>query len=252
MAIQAAWLEPATLVTAVGALVALITLVAMLWWRQRDRRRRKVTYAVSFTSLLSDAAPRTAGGPIQVTFDGRPIEDPHLLTLRVDMRGPRDISNSDFNGGKPLVFHFGVPLIAPVGETIGVEDGDLNIAAGSFSIGPRLIRKGMVARIQIIADGIPEITMSSSLIDVDVREMVDAGQGGSMMRKVLTWAAIAFVIYYLATTNWLPKAGASLAGFLNNLTIPMWVVVPVLEAAIGIGFLIWRWNRRGEDNDAST
>ena len=49
------------------------------------------------------------------------------------------------------------------------------------------------------------------------------------MKKLLTWAAIAFVIYYLATSpdgaarlvdgalNWLKQAGNSLAEFLNHI-----------------------------------
>jgi len=52
-----------------------------------------------------------------------------------------------------------------------------------------------------------------------------------MMKKVLTWAAIAFAIYYLATSpdgaanvvtgalNWLKSAGNSLATFLNHVKL---------------------------------
>ncbi len=51
------------------------------------------------------------------------------------------------------------------------------------------------------------------------------------MKKVLTWGAIAFVIYYLATNpdgaanvvtgalNWLKSAGDSLAQFLNHIKL---------------------------------
>jgi hypothetical protein len=52
-----------------------------------------------------------------------------------------------------------------------------------------------------------------------------------VLKKVLTWAAIAFVIYYLATSpdgaanvvtgalNWLKSAGNSMAEFLNHLKL---------------------------------
>jgi hypothetical protein len=52
-----------------------------------------------------------------------------------------------------------------------------------------------------------------------------------MLKKVLTWAGIAFVIYYLATSpdgaanvvtgalNWLKMAGNSLAQFLNHIKL---------------------------------
>jgi hypothetical protein len=52
-----------------------------------------------------------------------------------------------------------------------------------------------------------------------------------MLKKILTWAAIAFVIYYLATNpsgaagvvdnvlKWLKEAGNSLAQFLNNIKL---------------------------------
>ena len=52
-----------------------------------------------------------------------------------------------------------------------------------------------------------------------------------MVKKVLTWAGIAFVIYYLATSpdgaahvvtgalNWLKTAGNSMAQFLNHIKL---------------------------------
>ncbi|HXS64680.1 MAG TPA: hypothetical protein VN767_17625 [Streptosporangiaceae bacterium] len=53
----------------------------------------------------------------------------------------------------------------------------------------------------------------------------------TMMKKVLTWGGIAFVIYYLATSpqgaahvvdgaiNWLKSAGNSFASFLNSIRL---------------------------------
>lgn len=52
-----------------------------------------------------------------------------------------------------------------------------------------------------------------------------------MLKKVLTWAGIAFVIYYLATSpagaahvvtgalSWLKAAGDSMSKFLNNINL---------------------------------
>lgn len=53
----------------------------------------------------------------------------------------------------------------------------------------------------------------------------------AVLRKVLTWAAVAFVIYYLATSptgaanvvtgaiDWLKSAGNSLSAFLNHIKL---------------------------------
>ncbi len=53
----------------------------------------------------------------------------------------------------------------------------------------------------------------------------------AMLKKVLTWAGVAFVIYYLATSpqgaanvvtgaiDWLKMAGNSLASFLNHIKL---------------------------------
>jgi hypothetical protein len=61
--------------------------------------------------------------------------------------------------------------------------------------------------------------------DVCGREVI------GMLKKVLTWGAIAFVIYYLATNpngaahlvtgalNWLKDAGQSLSKFLSNIKL---------------------------------
>lgn len=52
-----------------------------------------------------------------------------------------------------------------------------------------------------------------------------------MLRKILIWAAVAFVIYYLATSptgaanvvtgalHWLKSAGNSMAAFLNHIKL---------------------------------
>jgi hypothetical protein len=60
---------------------------------------------------------------------------------------------------------------------------------------------------------------------VRVREVI------AMLKKILTWAVVAFVIYYLATQpegaahvvdgaiNWLKSAGNSLSQFLNHIKL---------------------------------
>lgn len=57
------------------------------------------------------------------------------------------------------------------------------------------------------------------------------GEVIAVLKKVLTWAAIAFVIYYLATSpqgaanvvsgaiGWLKTAGNSLSAFLNHIKL---------------------------------
>lgn len=58
------------------------------------------------------------------------------------------------------------------------------------------------------------------------------GRGGDrVLKKVLTWAGVAFVIYYLATSpdgaanvvsgaiHWLKSAGNSMAAFLNHIKL---------------------------------
>jgi hypothetical protein len=65
----------------------------------------------------------------------------------------------------------------------------------------------------------------ASTIRTSAREVTE------VLKKVLTWAAIAFVIYYLATSpdgaahvvtgtlNWLKSAGNSMAEFLNHIKL---------------------------------
>jgi hypothetical protein len=58
-----------------------------------------------------------------------------------------------------------------------------------------------------------------------------AGEVNAVVKKVLTWGAIAFVIYYLATSptgaanvvtgaiDWLKSAGNSMSSFLNHVRL---------------------------------
>jgi hypothetical protein len=52
-----------------------------------------------------------------VVYEGRPLSDPHLITLRLVSRFRRDIGNNDFNNGDPLEFDLQAPIIAPLGAT---------------------------------------------------------------------------------------------------------------------------------------
>ena len=160
----------ATLWTAAGAIIAVIAtaVTIILWWL--SNRRRVLLYSTPVvTSLLSAHATDMAEGDIHVMFKGQPLTDPHLVTLRVESRSRKDIANRDFNADKPLVIQLGTSFAAPVSESTKVLVDKLGIENSDISIGPCLIRKGLVVLLQFVTEGPPKTLDKNPLIDINVR-----------------------------------------------------------------------------------
>jgi hypothetical protein len=169
-AAEASSYTPATLWAAVGGVAAVLALAVtiILWWL--SNRRRVLLYSTPVvTSLLSAHAADVADGGIQVTFKGQPLTDPHLVTLRVESKSGKDIANGDFNADKPLVIQLGTSFAAPVSEPTKVLVDKLSIENSNISIGPCLIRKGLVALLQFVTEGPPHTSDKNPLIDIAVR-----------------------------------------------------------------------------------
>ena len=148
----------ATLWGGVSALVAIITIAVtiILWWL--SNRRRALLYSTPVvTSLLSAHAPHTTEDDIRVIFKGQALTDPHLVTLRVESKSRKDIANRDFNADEPLVIQLGTSFAAPVSEPTKVLIDKLTIENSDITIGPCLIRRGLVVLLQFVTEKAPHI-----------------------------------------------------------------------------------------------
>src|SRR5580700_3063424 len=80
-----------------GVAVAIATLVIIILQFLTASTRRTLIYSLlSDTALLSEDAREKAGSDLQVTLDGEVLDDPHVVSIRVECKGRRDIRLEDF------------------------------------------------------------------------------------------------------------------------------------------------------------
>jgi hypothetical protein len=200
--------------SALGAFIAVAVAIIVFWL---SNRRRVLLYSTPVvTSLLSTPAPHMAEGDIHVMFKGQPLTDPHLVTLRVESKSRKDISNRDFNADKPLVIRLGTSFAASVSEPTKVPVDKLSIENSDISIGPCLIRRGPVVQLQFVTEGPPHTSYKSELIDIDVRPDNEGYQ--QLRRRLKRTFRIAIVFTYIfigvffnTTAPHLPPTAGSLS-----------------------------------------
>ena len=164
--------------------------------RLSTETRRVLLYSTPVvTSLLSTDAPHMAEGDIHVMFKDQPLTDPHLVTLRVESKSRKDISDRDFNADKPLVIRLGTSFAAPVSEPTKALVDKLSIENSDISIGPCLIHRDLVVLLEFVTEGPPHTSHKSQLIDIDVR-LDNKDYQRLRQRQVLTYR-IAVVLTYI-------------------------------------------------------
>lgn len=83
----------------VGAIGIGATVLAARRW---GNRRRKILFAWEQVPLLAAGADH---GLLEVTYRDIPVENPHLVTVRVANVGASDVASDHFDAGLPLIVH---------------------------------------------------------------------------------------------------------------------------------------------------
>jgi hypothetical protein len=227
------WYASSTLWTAVVSLAAaFITIAGSIIAYSAAMPRRSIVYGMPVSAPLISAPSGVKPG-LRLLHGDEELADPHLLEIKLVCRGRRDIPSSSFDQDTPFCIDVGIPIVALLQTTFVPAKAPVpKVAAlgSELRVGPSLIRKRQAIRFTVLADGPgARLTDQNPLIDVTVRQEAQEQARQSMLRKVITWAAILFVVYYLATQpsgsahfvhsvfNWLHDAGNSLATFVNSL-----------------------------------
>jgi hypothetical protein len=138
--------------------------------------KRSLVYSLPVVTSLLPRGTRFAENAfdeLQVAYGGKPLKDPHIVSLRIESRSRRDIRSEDFDQGKPLVFRIGVPIVSLVGASRSRDfpaDG-FRISEESVEVGPVLVRTKTRLTVDLLTDGSPSVVCESSLADVTVKEI---------------------------------------------------------------------------------
>lgn len=171
----------AIVAAAVGALGSWIA-AALL------QRRTLIAYSVETTELVP-----AGRNQLTINYAGEPVEEPHLVIVRFENAGPRDVTPEDFTGGHLGVLVTGCTVLAaldpghrtmtitrPVGEPPTVTSDQF------------LFTKGAVLEIRLLLNGTPppdgvrpHVALRNTLIGAKstvAEQILDALRGAIVLR----------------------------------------------------------------------
>jgi hypothetical protein len=125
-----------------------------------------------------------------VTYDGRILDSPHLLTVRLRNNGPADLTPSSFEGGALQV------LCSPVLE--GIVDYDTPLEPSIIkeaqksllTIRPMLLKRGREVAVSAITSGPFKATVQSRLGGFIIRSGDDFGPIG----EIIMWVIVVLLV----------------------------------------------------------
>ena len=151
-----------TIINVTAALVVGIPAIAATVWAGRTRRSRVGWDVIDTVELVPDTS-QTLG--VQVTLGGVTLSDPWLCSLALENLGRRDLSDSSFNGSRPLRFEVGAPVIQVL------SDAGLKVTTNGsdISVGPSLLKARRRYRVRLLLDGPPAFAVAAEeLVDADL------------------------------------------------------------------------------------
>jgi hypothetical protein len=184
---QAASLNIGDTLTIVGIVIALIAIAVGIWAaRKYGTRRGVVLFTCNSTQLIPDL-PSSAKDLLKVEYRDFPVPDPHLVNLRLQNVGPRDIASSNFDAGRPITIKtnckfYGFVSISHPKRTVGRAIG----SDGVIDIEPMLLKTAETWEISAIISGRPTIEIDAPLVDVNIldRKALDAKVARSFLANV--------------------------------------------------------------------
>ncbi|MFD5831013.1 hypothetical protein [Lentzea sp. NPDC060358] len=153
--------------------VGLVAIVVGAWAAFRSARPRRALYInVDQAVSLLRAAPGLHGSGVVVSFNGRTLTRPYVVTIDVVSDSALDIAPSAF-GGKPLELEFGVPVLALFEHEShpgrpAVRMPKVNVVGTALHISPALLTRRHRLRYTVLLDGKPNFRPIGELVDVAV------------------------------------------------------------------------------------
>lgn len=165
-----------------GVLIAVLLTVGGLWWQQS---RKELSYeVVSQTPLVS--SQETVLGRLQVSFDGKPVENVSIVVLWVYNSGNAEILKSDYES--PIQFSFGQGADILSAEIVSTTPAGIPVSlshqGGSVVLSPVLLNsKDRIELRTIVSRPRENIVVSCRIAGVSNCVLVDP-------RKQFSWITL--------------------------------------------------------------
>jgi hypothetical protein len=172
-----------------GAILALIGIASGVGAARRwGTRRGRLAISHELSPLLS------ANGlaDLRVTYKGRTVKDPHLLSVSIKNVGSRNIRRDQFNGDEPWTISFACKLFGVTASKSSGEDVvpvELSVIGDALTlrVPPTIIPRGREWNLELVVSGSDLEFRKSDLADVDV---VSVDAAGLQARQEILRAAI--------------------------------------------------------------
>ncbi|MFC3891285.1 hypothetical protein ACFOWZ_07335 [Lentzea rhizosphaerae] len=171
---------------ALAALVVAVVAVPIAAWvtRQYGTRRKKLLFLFEATSLMP-VIKGSAADALKITYHDVPVDDPHLLTIRLENIGPSDIASNHFDSDKPVQVRLNSTLYGmlsatqpehTVGPAMGTADAVIELT-------PLLFKRKDTWVVELLVSGDPKPELVSSLVDTDVVAQTVADRLGKASQR---------------------------------------------------------------------
>lgn len=226
--------------TVAGPVISTVGLIAggivgtVKWLRGRQIVICQLTAAVPVLDRAKFGL-HAATPDLAISHKGHKLANPHLVQIRIYNRSYRNIPSAEFDQNHPLKIDLGAPITALLDTVCQPSDSRPPVAAihgTALDVGPALLRHRSVITYYLLADGeVKRLELGNPFIRANARYTKPQAYPpqGMPAKKIIAWAVIIFLLYYLVTTPrgaeqamislWdaLKHAGSSLATFLNSL-----------------------------------
>jgi hypothetical protein len=144
------------------------------------------------------------------------LGDPYVLEIVLAYRGRHDIKTEFFQKDAPFRIDVGAPivdLLDTASDTKGAPPPKVEAVGSELRVGPDLLRRGLTMKFAVLTDGpgaglkcvspLPEVDVQQEAWYPAQRDVVREARYQSwtsgLLRRVITWVVVIFVVFYVAT-----------------------------------------------------
>ncbi|CAM3629470.1 hypothetical protein TSOC111612_06385 [Tsukamurella ocularis] len=161
-----------------GPIIAIVAVLASLYYFIHNKKRKKISLEVRTQALMQPAA-RKHDDNLRMTFNDTLVTDPHIVEITIRNTGHKDVSSKDFDGDDPVTFTVSAPIVADLPNSDLPSKIVTDKEAGKILVHPRKIAVREEIQTRFLVDGVPKIELENSpLLDTDITDARNERIGG--------------------------------------------------------------------------
>jgi hypothetical protein len=185
--------------TAAAITLGLITIAVTVWVTFRAASQKRRLYYALLTDTPLIRRRQDLSEELKVTYGGRELNSPHVVSVQLVSRSRRDIAREAFDEGKPLCPDLGTPIVECVKVTTSPSDRPdpaCAIDGTKLLIGPSHFGTRQTTVFSLLVDGkSPRITRPpQSLIDVHLESGDPQARFNIRWNKANAWQFVGAIV----------------------------------------------------------